>query len=918
MDVFAADDKVSLDLEDPINFWREIDRLSDVEALTDDQIEGSSHHGAHSGVAIDADHLHERMSSLLALCDEWYDIHIDHSTNRQEVLERITESPLFKNATNLEISDVLITQVTSVKTLPALHLLFEALLFLGSRHPEVYQSRLAITQLIPRLVHHFWAARYAEEYIEREAEGKGGGNAEADDVELDWNVRHIRNVSMGDTKKQKKQARDRRLQCKLRDESVILLYEVCRAQRLEHFALRSIDATFVNHLFDLVEASRHWHDDSYNYQLIKLIVALNEQFMVSAIDSAVAKGSSSKRGNANHSNIVMTVLRTRLNASNTFGENLIWMLNRASSLSAEDVCMQLLVLKLLYLLFTTRETAHYLYTNDLKVLVDVFIRELSDLPEDSESLRHTYLRVLHPLLTNTQLLTYSYKRDQIRQLLVGLTSNAHLRDISSTTKRLVDRCLNAQWCVDLEDVDARETAGNKVACSIERENHTFTVQTIAGGPKSYVQAPIVYDGEGISIPMGAHREPYQGAPSSASSTFAIAATYLPDRITAQDSQDPEPTLTALPQSDNLLYPRLRDRRVNSFSSDLELQTYRESFNEEESKSESGESSVKSSSVLDLTLRREASASSPLTTRRDLGQRSSSARSAPMSANPSSTLHRTLSQQENNEQEYALNWSEGSGSSTWHLGMAGIAQSASSPTTASHPPHDFVRYGSPLSHESMSQQQSTLSTPPIHPKQQPDTKRNEIFEAPTLQVQQILEDEGIVSVKAESSSGHSSTSASRRRRPPAPPRSDNGDATSRLERRAMLSSTSESNLHSSSSSSSLTNKKDYLSIHGGSRDMVSLPSSPRAESREGSPILDNALTSSKRRRPPPPPVNRSTKGSIRTVSTQSSADQYGDNRRSAEEERPQQRYQQNNTEDANPDHLTKSMDYLYVSEGGYGW
>ena len=93
----------------------------------------------------------------------------------------------------------------------------------------------------------------------------------------------------------------------------------------------------------------------------------------------------SRKASATSSNIVMSVLRFRLHASNTFGENLIWMLNRASSSDAEDVCMQILVLKLLYLLFTTRETAHYFYLNDLKVLVDVFIRELSDLPEESES-----------------------------------------------------------------------------------------------------------------------------------------------------------------------------------------------------------------------------------------------------------------------------------------------------------------------------------------------------------------------------------------------------------------------------------------------------------------------------------------------------------------------------------------------------
>lgn len=53
--------------------------------------------------------------------------------------------------------------------------------------------------------------------------------------------------------------------------------------------------------------------------------------------------------------------------------------------SPEDLCMQLLVLKILYLLFTTKGTTEYFYTNDLRVLVDVFLRELIDLDEDSES-----------------------------------------------------------------------------------------------------------------------------------------------------------------------------------------------------------------------------------------------------------------------------------------------------------------------------------------------------------------------------------------------------------------------------------------------------------------------------------------------------------------------------------------------------
>jgi hypothetical protein len=53
--------------------------------------------------------------------------------------------------------------------------------------------------------------------------------------------------------------------------------------------------------------------------------------------------------------------------------------------------MQLLILKMLYLLFTTPGTHEYFYTNDLRVLLDVFIRELVDLPEEHESVRQSYL-----------------------------------------------------------------------------------------------------------------------------------------------------------------------------------------------------------------------------------------------------------------------------------------------------------------------------------------------------------------------------------------------------------------------------------------------------------------------------------------------------------------------------------------------
>jgi hypothetical protein len=58
-----------------------------------------------------------------------------------------------------------------------------------------------------------------------------------------------------------------------------------------------------------------------------------------------------------------------------------------------------------------------------------------------EQLRHTYLRVLYPLLNHTQLKNDPYKRPQIKLVLHSLIANSHIRDVGSTTKRLVERCL---------------------------------------------------------------------------------------------------------------------------------------------------------------------------------------------------------------------------------------------------------------------------------------------------------------------------------------------------------------------------------------------------------------------------------------------------------------------------------------------
>ncbi|KAG8857026.1 hypothetical protein FRB96_005956 [Tulasnella sp. 330] len=267
------------------------------------------------------------------------------------------------------------------------------------------------------------------------------------------------------------------IEARLRGISVALLYEVCRVQKIDPSDLRLFSEDFINYLFELVEETRSNPDETLNYALIKLIVALNEQFMVAALPQSPAHiqshaqprphalnaPSSSPERKAGREtpqsqpaqNRVLKVLLRRLDSSKTFGENLIFMLNRADD-TPEDLCMQLLVLKLLYLLFTTPGTQEYFYTNDLRVLVDVFMRELVDLPEERESLRHTYLRVLHPLLVNTQLKTHPYKRLQVLNILQSLVAHAHIREVSPTTVRLVDRCLRSSWCTSSEAEQAKK------------------------------------------------------------------------------------------------------------------------------------------------------------------------------------------------------------------------------------------------------------------------------------------------------------------------------------------------------------------------------------------------------------------------------------------------------------------------------
>ncbi|KAJ9110118.1 hypothetical protein QFC19_001789 [Naganishia cerealis] len=277
------------------------------------------------------------------------------------------------------------------------------------------------------------------------------------------------------------------IEARLRLPAALLMYEVCRVQKLTTDELEGFDDMFIDRLFEMVEITRDT-DEVLNYAIVRNSHPPLSDAMSSYSSAALAsqretaeKEAVEREEQGKRDNRVLSILMRRLGHSKTFGENIIFMLNRSQD-NAEDLCVQLLILKILYLLFTTPGTQEYFFTNDLQVLVDVFIRELVDLPDESEALRHTYLRVLNPLLTNTQLRQNPYKHAQIRLVLLSLISNSHIKDINPTTRRLVERCLQADWGKAKEKPTANENgveqtikAGSGVSINISDENGTPVV-----------------------------------------------------------------------------------------------------------------------------------------------------------------------------------------------------------------------------------------------------------------------------------------------------------------------------------------------------------------------------------------------------------------------------------------------------------
>ncbi|KAI1002712.1 hypothetical protein K3495_g5493 [Podosphaera aphanis] len=263
-----------------------------------------------------------------------------------------------------------------------------------------------------------------------------------------------------------------------------LLYEMSRCQQLSTEDLSQVDDGFVLSLMNTVEELPSDTDDPYHYPVIQVLLVLNEQYMIASTTAP-----SDAAPGPPLTNRVVTLLSQHGPVFRTFGENLILLLNRET-----ETALQLLILKLFYLLFTTPATFEYFYTNDLRVLLDVIVRNLLDLPRELNSLRQTYLRVLYPLLAHTQLNQPPYyKRREIVNVLsiLGTSENAHWEPADETTLRLVDRVAKVPWLCHDDALDAQ--AAQKLVGTSLSATKPVSISSVA-------QVALVMEKPGVQTP----------------------------------------------------------------------------------------------------------------------------------------------------------------------------------------------------------------------------------------------------------------------------------------------------------------------------------------------------------------------------------------------------------------------------------
>ena len=138
-------------------------------------------------------------------------------------------------------------------------------------------------------------------------------------------------------------------------------------------------------------------------------------------------------------NVVLRALQSDRTNGELFSEAVLHLVN-GQSYPYEDPVLLGQLLYMLRAVFSTKSTNAFFHTTDLRVLIDIIILQLKDLPPDDE-FRCDYLRLLHLIIINGSGWQY-YRRadilDALDSILQEGTHNMHPLAIKFSVKILLD------------------------------------------------------------------------------------------------------------------------------------------------------------------------------------------------------------------------------------------------------------------------------------------------------------------------------------------------------------------------------------------------------------------------------------------------------------------------------------------------
>ncbi|WEJ93985.1 pre-rRNA processing [Yamadazyma tenuis] len=206
------------------------------------------------------------------------------------------------------------------------------------------------------------------------------------------------------------------------------------------------------HNYDINDLEWEDEDKLIAYEEFKLLLLINEQYLMKSYSSPGIR-------NKVFDGLMSESLEEGSESVNSkisgFLNVLVYHINRE-----ESQIIKILILKFLYLVFTSSYTSKLYYLNDLKILMDIFIRELEDIEymeeENAENriLVLTYLKVMYPMTRFSQMadLVDGYRRSDIVAMLSNIVSNISASSeedqISQSLKQISDlasKCMSVPW-----------------------------------------------------------------------------------------------------------------------------------------------------------------------------------------------------------------------------------------------------------------------------------------------------------------------------------------------------------------------------------------------------------------------------------------------------------------------------------------